>query len=314
MSSTPPRPGDGPARSPSVPAVVVGVDGSEASHTALEVAAREARMRGCGLTVVHAYPVPAVPMREGQPPLHPLEERIHDLAEHVTTHAVDRARRLLPGEEVAGVTEEGDPLSVLVAHSREAALVVVASRGLGAFQRALLGSTSARLPAHSACPVMIVRGRPDPERPVVLGVDGSAAGEAAVEFAFQEAAYRDVPLRALHAWTPADAPASPPPDPSLPHPDRPHVLAQGEERLLAETLAGRTERYPAVRVERSVVRGRARPALIDASADAGLLVLGARGRGGFAGLLLGSVSQAVQAHAHCPVVVVRGTAARADRE
>lgn len=314
MPGTPPT--------PAAPHVVAGVDGSPSSYDALEVAADEARMRRCGLTVVHAYTTPAVPPVTavptlpgwaGEQSLGPVQERIRQIAEHQTAEAVARARRLLPDQAVTGSAEEGNALDVLVNHSRGAALLVVGSRGLGGFQRALLGSVSTRLAGHSACPVMIVRGGPGRAGPVVLGADGSAAGEAAVDFAFAEAARREVPLTAIHCWRPADT-RVPQRDALKPYPNNPEVLAENEERLLAEVLAGRVERHPSVRVERRVVHGRARPTLIEASRDAGLLVLGARGHGGFAGLRLGSVSHAVQAHAHCPVAVVRGTRASANGE
>ncbi|MYS44191.1 universal stress protein, partial [Streptomyces sp. SID5998] len=83
-------------------------------------------------------------------------------------------------------------------------------------------------------------------------------------------------------------------------------------RLLAEALAGRQEQYPQVPVDHVLVKGDAREALIEASGRAGLLVLGARGHGGFAGLLLGSVSQAVLHHATCPVTVARHFGDRRD--
>lgn len=86
----------------------------------------------------------------------------------------------------------------------------------------------------------------------------------------------------------------------------PGAVTEAEERLLAEALAGRRETYPGVPVERRLVRGDTRKALIEASGSARILVVGARGRGGFKGLLLGSVSQAMLHHARCPVVVVRG--------
>lgn len=92
----------------------------------------------------------------------------------------------------------------------------------------------------------------------------------------------------------------------MPYAYEPGMLADAEERLLAEAVAGWRERYPSVSVEYKVLRGGAREALIESSGSAELLVVGARGRGGFVGLLLGSVSQALLHHAHCPVTVVRG--------
>jgi nucleotide-binding universal stress UspA family protein len=101
-----------------------------------------------------------------------------------------------------------------------------------------------------------------------------------------------------------------PQDASTPYANPPGALAAEEERLLSEALAGRQERYPGVVVEHRVVHGGTREALIEASRSAQLVVVGARGRGGFAGLLLGSVSQALLHHAHGPVAVVRGAGAQ----
>ncbi|MGW2741876.1 universal stress protein [Streptomyces sp. NPDC001450] len=287
------------------PPVVVGVDGSPSGLEAAAVAAREARFRGCGLKVVHALVWPAMEV-----PLGPDEEGLRYAAGQLVAEAVEHARSVAPGIEVGNAVVTGAPLTVLEAQSRTAALLVVGSRGLGGFAGLLLGSTAVHLAAHGRCPVMVVRDRPDGTGPVLLGVDGSPAGEAAVEFAFTEAALRGTGIVALHAWTPWSVPVSPPPDPSEPYALAPGVLAEGERRLLAEAVAGWQERYPDVPVEHTVVRGGAREALIEASARAGLLVVGARGRGGFTGLLLGSVSQAVLHHAHCPVAVVRGSRGR----
>lgn len=144
--------------------------------------------------------------------------------------------------------------------------------------------------------------------PVAAG--GSAAGERAVEFAFAEAELRKAPLVALHAWTTWNAPLPAPQDASAPYANPPGVLAEEEERLLSEALAGHRTRYPGVVVGQRVVHGRTREVLIDAGRSAQLVVVGARGRGGFTGLLLGSVSQALLHHAHCPVAVVRAAGAR----
>lgn len=291
--------------------VVVGVDGSASALDAVALAVREARLRGCGLRVVHAFvwPTTHAPRRFGPSPVGPPGSALRETTGRVVAEAVRHARSVEPEVEVAHAVVTGEPLMVLEAQSREAALVVVGSRGLGGFEGLLLGSTAVHLAAHGHCPVLVARNRSGPAGHVLVGVDGSPAGDAAVEFAFAEAARREEPLTALHAWTLWTASLSALQDERTPYTDPQGELEDAEERLVAEALAGRAERYPGVVVEHEVVRGGAREALVEASGDAGLLVLGARGRGGFAGLLLGSVSQALLHHAHCPVVVVRGPGA-----
>ncbi|MFE3328876.1 universal stress protein [Streptomyces sp. NPDC059176] len=286
--------------------VVVGVDGSASSLAAVEAAAREARLRGAGLRVVHAFIWPALHVPLGPSPSGPPEGGLRNLADRLVAEAVERARAAAPEVEVSHAVVPGEPLTVLEAQSRAAELVVVGSRGMGGFVGLLVGSTAVHLAAHGRCPVLVVREQPSTEGPIVLGVDGSAAGAPAVDFAFAEAELRRAPLVALHAWTTWNAPMHAPQDPSLPYANPPGALAGEEERLLSEALAGRQERYPGVVVERRVVHGGTREELIEASRSAQLVVTGARGRGGFAGLLLGSVSQALLHHAHCPVTVVRG--------
>ncbi|ELS50559.1 putative UspA domain-containing protein [Streptomyces viridochromogenes Tue57] len=153
--------------------------------------------------------------------------------------------------------------------------------------------------------MLVVRGRPAPAGPVLLAVDGSPAAHGAVEFAFAQASLHGTDLVALHAWsTHTERAYDGPGDPPFVTYDEDR-LRDEEQRVLAEALGGLGERYPDVTVHRRLVRGRIRHTLIEASADAGLVVVGARGRGGFTGLLLGSVSQALLHHAHCPVAVVR---------
>ncbi|MEV4860225.1 universal stress protein [Streptomyces ossamyceticus] len=286
--------------------VVVGADGSASSLAAVEVAAREARSRGAGLRVVHAFVWPAMHVPLGSSPLGPPEGGLQNMVDRLVAEAVERARAVAPDVEVGHVVVTGEPLTVLEAQSRAAELVVIGSRGMGGFVGLLVGSTAVRLAAHGRCPVLVVREQPHADGPIVLGVDGSVAGQKAVDFAFAEAALRNAPLVALHTWTTWNAPMPAPQDPSAPYANPPEALAEEEEQQLAEALAGRQERYPGVVVEHRVVHGGTREALIEASRSAQLLVVGARGRGGFAGLLLGSVSQALLHHAQCPVAVVRG--------
>lgn len=288
--------------------VVVGVDGSPAALAAVDAAAREAQVRGVGLRVVHAFTWPAMHVPQGTSPLGPPSGGVRERVEDLVGQAVGRARSAAPGVDVDRAVIAGEALTVLEAQSRTAHLIAVGHRGSGGFLQLLLGSTAVHLSAHSRCPVMVVRGRPDLAGPVVVAVDGSPQGQPAIAFAFAEAALRSAELLALHAWsTWADHGEH-----SLGQPvdlvdligDVDQIRA-AEERVLTEALTGHRERYPDVTVRPSLVRGRTRPVLIEASGSAQLMVVGARGHGGFAGMLLGSVSQAVLHHARCPVIVVR---------
>jgi nucleotide-binding universal stress UspA family protein len=166
----------------------------------------------------------------------------------------------------------------------------------------LLGSVSQHLTRHAHCPVVVVRGsRASVRRRIVVGVDGSDASLAALRFAFQHADVVGGTVVALHGrgvaamngpWDIDVAPA---------------VAEEMEEarRLLAEAVAGFREEYPNVTVELQPMPMPAVRALSDASTTASLVVVGTRGRGGFVGLLLGSVSSSVLHHAQCPVAVVR---------
>jgi nucleotide-binding universal stress UspA family protein len=148
----------------------------------------------------------------------------------------------------------------------------------------------------------VVRGeRPSDDGPVVVGVDGSPIGEAALAFAFEAAATRQVPLVAVHAWhdTVFEASVAPLLDWD--------AIEADERRVLAERLAGWGGKYPDVEVRRAVVRDRPPHALIEeATATAAqLVVVGSHGRGSAAGLVLGSVSHAMLHHSPCPVAIVR---------
>lgn len=262
--------------------VLVGVDGSEASLAAVDVAAREARLRGCGLQIVHAFiwplmHVPLGPARNG-----PAEGGLRHAAERILDDARHRAAELDPDLETDTKLITGEALTVLTGRSRHACLVVVGSRGLGRFGALMIGSVAVQLAAHAHCPVLITRGRPDPQGDVLLAVDGSEAGTEAVDFAFAAASARRAALTILHAR-------------------HPHDGGTGQE----EVPGARPGEYPDVQVRTRLAEQHARPALIEASGEAQLLVVGARGRGGFTGLLLGSTTQAVVQHAHCPVAVVR---------
>ncbi|MFD7406795.1 universal stress protein [Streptomyces sp. NPDC059866] len=287
--------------------MIVGVDGSASSLDAVDVAAREARLRGAPLRIVHAFGRPSAPVPSGAPPWSPADHGLEPMVHGRLAEAERRAHAAAPGIEIARSVVAGEALQVLEIESRSAALAVMGSRGLSGFSGLLLGSTAVHLAAHGHCPLMVVRGRPDPAGPVLLAVDGSPAGEAAVEFAFAEAALREAPLVALHVWnTWSERAYEGPGDPLTAVVADTDRLREAEQRLLDQAVVSCQEAYPQVAVERRLVRSRIRSTLIDATRSAQLVVAGARGRGGFTGLLLGSVSQALLHHAHCPVTVVRG--------
>ncbi len=197
---------------------------------------------------------------------------------------------------------DGSASSVLLAEARDAALVVLGNRGLGGFAGLLLGSVAVQVSAHADGPVLVVRGESRADGPVVVGVDGSELSQEAVRFAFEEAAWRGTELVAVHAWL---YPTPVGPGDILPLVYDLDAFRDEEERVLAEAVAGWSERYPEVPVRRRLVRGSPGRALVEESRTAQLVVVGARGRGALGGLLLGSVSHAVLHHAHCPLAIVR---------
>jgi nucleotide-binding universal stress UspA family protein len=206
------------------------------------------------------------------------------------------------GIEVSSHVVEGNPTATLVDLSKDAAMIVVGCRGRGAVGRRILGSVSSGLVHHAHCPVAVIHDEdplmPMPAiAPVVVGIDGSPASEAATAIAFEEACRRDVELVAVHAWS--DFAIS-----ELPGVEWSDVQAQAEEAL-AERLAGWQERYPDVTIRRVVVQDRPARQLLLQSESAQLTIVGSHGRGGFAGMLLGSVSAAVAGSARMPVIVAR---------
>lgn len=287
--------------------IIVGVDGSSASKVAVDWAARDAAMRGEALKLVHVLVPPAV-MAFPEVPMPPgylqwQEEegrRLLDNAHRTVEDAVGKADVVVTSEMVTG-----SAVPTLADLSTGAQMIVVGCRGRGALARGLLGSISTGLAHHAHCPVAIIHDEdplmPHPSQaPVVVGVDGSPASEHAVAIAFEQASFRGVDLVAVHAWSDNGIFEFPGADWSN--------LQAGAEEILGERLAGWQERYPDVLVRRVVVADKPAHQLIEQAESAQLLVVGSHGRGGFAGMLLGSVSTTVIHAARMPVIVARMTA------
>jgi len=190
--------------------------------------------------------------------------------------------------------------------SEDADLVVADCLGTGTLRGRHLCSVSWGLAHYAHCPVAVIhdscpQDAETSEAPVLLGIDGSPTSELATSIAFEEASRRKVGLVALHAWSDVNAFDS---VLELAGPRWPELHAI-EEEVLAERLAGWTERYPDVPVRRVVVRSDPAHQLIDQCESAQLVVVGSHGRGGFSGMLLGSVSSAVVQSARMPVIVAR---------
>lgn len=307
-------------RSPQQPAqhgVVVGVDGSDQSICALLWAEREAVRRAVPLHVVTAYTIPvfaASSMDAGYASID--DDAVRDSAQAVLDSAL---ARLEAGAEIHPRVESGDAAGVLLDFSAEAELMVVGCRGRGGFVGRLLGSVSSALPAHAKCPTAVVpvssgarlghpelgrrTGRtvevPQVEPVVVVGVDGSEQARMASLAAASEARTRGLALRVVCSVAPFNGSLAWIPTPV----DRERLRAD----LAGQLAAGRdwlASHYPDVDIRAELVDGPPAEVLIRESATSELVVVGTRGRGGFAGMLMGSTSQGVLHHARGPVLVV----------
>lgn len=285
--------------------VLVGVDGSAASLGALEWAAHFAERSGWRIHIVCAYALPtfaAASMDGGYATLD--DQAIRDGAQAVLDEATGRLDGR--GLTITTALETGDPAGVLVELSKKVRLAVVGTRGHSGFAERLLGTVSSALPAHAHCPVVVVPHRDDkpanvPVKRMVVGVDGSASAKIALSAAVEHAELWKAELTAvvglpigtgagMLGWLPAAV-------------DSEALLADAKEGLDVAVNAALVG-HESVKVRRHALDGSGAALLSEFSTAVDLVVVGTRGRGGFAGMLLGSTSQAVLHHAACPVLVV----------
>ncbi|WP_113701691.1 universal stress protein [Nonomuraea lactucae] len=269
--------------------IVVGVDGSVSAGAAVDWAAADARRRGLGLRLVHVCEQWASTVGGTEYCAGTLEA------------AADRARELAPGAEVTTRILAGGVVDTLVGESVTADSVVVGSRGLGGFAGMVVGSVGLALAGHAAGPVVVVRGTSVVQHgQIVVGYDGSEHSRAAMEYAIEQARARDAQLYVAYAY-------------QMPL-FSPYAAAYGsllqeayeqEVRVARERVVPWRERNPDVRIVDEQVCEHPVSALMKASGSADLVVVGSRGRGGFASAVLGSVSHGVLHHVTCPVAVVR---------
>ncbi|WP_418960891.1 universal stress protein [Streptomyces tritici] len=283
--------------------LVVGVDGSDPSLTALDWAVDEAVRHGLPLRIVHAS---LWERYEGDVPTLATDRpsgRI--LAENIVGIAAERARRRAPDLPVTADVLAEDASTALLREGQEGAILVVGSRGRGEFADLLLGSVGLVVAARAHCPVVVVRGdRHSLEARhgrVLLGVGEHDVNSPAVRFAFREAAARDAELDVVRTWR---RPAHEPIDHPLLSGNRAIHLAEESSESLDKALEAAVTEHPRVRLRRATLEGPAHRVLTERSAAADLLVVGARRRDGLVGLELGRVAHRALHHATCPVAVV----------
>lgn len=291
--------------------IVVGYDGSDHSLAALEWAAAEAERRGRPLTVLHILdylghiPSPMGPF--GWPDV--ADERVVGIAKS----GADRARNIADIVDVSAVTCVARVPNTLIEFSENAELLVVGTRGHGDLAGAVLGSVAFAVSAHAHCPVVVVRGEsvlPGPGRPVIVGVDGSPSSDEALRYGADVAAAAHAPLIVVSAYRTLTSEVWAEAYVYLEAEGEPNFDTVARKSATAAASAGaRIARaaYPGLTITERVIEGLPARVLAKASDQAGLLVVGSRGHGGFAGLMLGSVSHALIHSAPCPVAIIHGT-------
>ncbi|MET9119170.1 universal stress protein [Streptomyces longwoodensis] len=282
--------------------LVVGVDGSDSSLLAVDWAADEAARHGLPLRLVHGF---RWERYERALPRFTTRPRAGEvMAQHIVASCAQRVGLREPGVKVSEEVLPDDAVSALLHTAPDAYALVVGERGRGELSGLLLGSVSLAVAARAACPVVVVRGASPNVRGalgrVVVGVGDAAERTGAVRFAAREAEARGCSLTAVRAWRrPAEqgmgADAADAVDPA------PEERAAAElEEAMRETAGA----HPDLLVHRHTAEGPAHHVLLDAAADADLVVVGAERRQGHVGPQLGSAAHTLLHHSACPVAVV----------
>lgn len=281
--------------------IVVGVEESEGAAQALRWAAREADLRGWGLTAVmawgfldqhHSIVGERFDPAYGEPDA--AEAMLGIVSRALGPDGTRKVRR----RAVCDL-----PAPALLEASADADLLVVGARGMGGFKGLMLGSISQQCLHHSTVPTAVVRSEPaarDQRSRIVVAVDGSEAAQRALVWAVDEAKARGAEITAVHAWHPPYVAS----EPYLEMAFDPGEFEKAACEVLAAAVARTdTEGVPGP-VNQVVFNGSAARAVLETAEGADLIVMGSRGLGGFKGLLLGSVTTQVAHHAATTVVVI----------
>ena len=282
--------------------IVVGVDGSEQALAAAHYAGALAKRRQAPLRLIYVfesvfYGYGPMAMAGGYGVA---DDQLREAVKATLDEVTREITSAYPEVEIESLVREGGAAATLIAESQDAEATVVGSRGLGGFAELLLGSVSSQVAAHAQGVVVVVRPGGVPDGHVLVGIDGSPPATSAVAYAASEALARDVPLVVVNAYweEPWGFGKDPETDPAV-------TAAHRAAGLVEETIRPWRDKHPGLGVEvRTLHSMNPEHSLVEESRHAGLTVVGSRGRGGFTGLLLGSVSRTLVHHAHGPVAVV----------
>lgn len=282
--------------------VVAAFDGSAESAAALRWAAKEAQLHKDLLTIVTIVPRDFYYIQDSE-----LQNRVYRWQHAHASQTLKEAEKVVESNSGDAAAPRrhtglmfGKPAPTLIDLSKDARLIVVGRRGLGKVDRAIAGSVSSSVVRHAHCPVAVVPAGSEPwsPLPVLVGIDDSSACATAIELAFEEASRRNVPLVAVHVWF----------DVGYPVPEfNWHAEKHYAHEILDKHLAPWLHRYPHVKLTRRAAEGQPGKWLAQHSPQAQLVVVGSHGRGGFAGMLLGSVSRVVIECSKSPVLVARSS-------
>lgn len=276
--------------------VVIGVDGSEASEAALRWGLDYATHHHARVTLLQIADDSFLSDRAA------FRSESQAVSDRLLKQEIEAARNYGFTGEIDGVAVVGHPVEEFEKFSKSADLVVLGDHTGNRAATAFFGSRSVKIAAVSKAPVVVVPVVQEaPTKGVVVGVDGSDASQAAIQYAAEEASRLGVELVAVYAWMPPLTPGLE----QLWSEELLEAQQSAAEEALAIGTAGLASRYPDLKIRREIVQAPPIGALVSEAKGASLLVVGSRGRGGFSRLLLGSVSQGVLSDLPCPVVVTR---------
>ena len=280
--------------------IVAASDGSEESLRAVTWAAREAVLRGAPLRIVSAAALlPRTIGSTGTSDYPTVTDILRSNRDRALQAAAERAAATAPGLLIDADPLDGPPDEAITDSGNGALMLVVGSRGVGEFAALVLGSVSRYVAIHAPCPVVVVRFSTEAvHRQVGIGLGDLEHAEAALTFAFEEAALRKASLIVVHAWHTPESDISRAGE---------AFAAPGMHEIEAKATAGLDQmlndwraKYPDVPVSHDVVHGHPGRALVGLSARTDLVVIGRRAAHHGAG----SVMHAVLSHAHGPVATV----------